>query len=273
MSVIRIERLDDSALDDYRNVSDAELLRRRNLFVAEGRLVVRQLLSSGHHVVSLLLNEPSLASLEADVGPALADIPVYVCPTAELAEIVGFNLHRGCMALAARPPDRDPLDVTRAAALLLVLENVTDADNVGSAIRNAAAFGVDGVLMSACCDPLYRKSVRTSIGHVLEMPYARVSNVDAEMAALKGHGFTLVALTPHEDATPLPDFAASPASRGKIAVLAGNEHAGLSARACALADLRVRIPIKSGVDSLNVATAIAIALDRLTNRSRSNVIP
>jgi tRNA G18 (ribose-2'-O)-methylase SpoU len=265
MPVIRIEHVEDSRLDDYRNVSDAELLRQRKLFVGEGRLVVRRLLSGGHHVVSLLVNEPSFNSLHADFARALDGIPVYVCPTAELAEIVGFKLHRGCLALAERPAERDVSAITRDATLLLLLEGVTDADNVGSAFRNAAAFGVDAVLLHACCDPLYRKAVRTSIGYVLQMPYARLPSFVAEITALKSAGFRVIALTPGGDAIPLSEFARSPSPRGNIAVLVGGEAEGLSAQAQAAADVRVRIPMHRGVDSLNLATALGIALDRLTN--------
>lgn len=265
MAVIRIEQVEDPRLDDYRNVSDAELLRQRKLFVGEGRLVVRRLLSSGHPVVSLLLNEPSFKSLEADFREAFDDIPVYICPTAELAEIVGFNFHRGCLALAQRHGEAAVADITHDAALLLVLEGVTDADNVGSAFRNAAAFGVDAVLLSASCDPLYRKAVRTSMGHVLQMPYARVTNLASELTALKSAGFTVLALTPAAHATPIFEFARSSSAGGKIAVLAGSELDGLSTQAMAIADACVRIPMHRGVDSLNLATAIAVALARLTN--------
>ena len=265
MSVIRVEQIEDARLDDYRNVSDAELLRRSNLFVAEGRLVVRRLLSSRHDLVSLLLNEASFVSLEGDFRRQFEEIPVYVGSTEALAGIVGFNLHRGCLALAHRPAGAQVADVMRDAALLLVLEGVTDPDNVGSAFRNAAAFGVDGVLLMSCCDPLYRKAVRTSMGHVLQMPHASLIDLGSAMAALKSAGFTVVALTPAADAPPVADFVRSRPFGGKIVVLAGNEADGLSADALAAADARVRIPMRDGVDSLNLSTAIGVALDRLTN--------
>jgi tRNA G18 (ribose-2'-O)-methylase SpoU len=266
MPVIHVERIEDPRLDDYRNVSDAELLRRRDLFVAEGRLVVRRLLSSGQHPVSLLLNEPSFKSLEPEFGDAFQDVPVYIASPSTLAGIVGFNFHRGCLALARRPADADAAEVARGATLLLVLEGVTDPDNVGSAFRNAAAFGADGVLLSGCSDPFYRKAVRTSMGHVLQMPHARVADLGKAMAALGAAGFTVVALTPADDATPLADFADARGSTAQIAVLAGNEGEGLSAEAEASADARVRIPMRRGVDSLNLSTAIGIALSRLTEK-------
>jgi tRNA G18 (ribose-2'-O)-methylase SpoU len=266
MPVIHIERIDDPRLDDYRNVSDPELLRRSDLFVGEGRLVVRRLLSSGHGAVSLLLNEASFKHLEGDFQGAFERIPVYVGSTPLLAGIVGFNFHRGCLALARRPTAASLEDVTRDARLLLVLQGVTDPDNVGSAFRNAAAFGADGVLLNSCSDPLYRKAVRTSVGHVLQMSYAHIGNLTGAMAALKSAGFTVVALTPAADATPLADCARALAPVERIALLAGGEADGLSAGALAAADARARIPMHRGVDSLNLSTAIGIALDRLSEK-------
>ena len=125
-------------------------------------------------------------------------MPIYVCETEEFAAITGFNLHRGCLALAERPDVRAFEEVTRAADLLLVLEGVTDADNVGSAFRNAAAFGASVLLSETCCDPLYRKAIRTSMGSVLRMPYARLEHWPRDLATLKSDGFTLVALTPRD---------------------------------------------------------------------------
>jgi tRNA G18 (ribose-2'-O)-methylase SpoU len=265
MPVVRIDQLEDSRLDDYRNVSDAELLRRRGLFVGEGRLVARRLLRSPHRVVSLLVNEASFKSLEDEVEGVIDDLPVYVCSTAELAGIVGFNLHRGCLALAERPPDREPGGMLAGARRLLVLEGVTDADNVGGAFRNAAAFGVDGVLLSACCDPLYRKAVRTSMGSVLEMPYARLKDWPGDVERLKAEGFTVVALTPSEHAVDISDFLRRRPAPGKVALLVGSEVSGLRPEALSLANVCVRIPMHRGVDSLNLATASGIAMYALAS--------
>jgi tRNA G18 (ribose-2'-O)-methylase SpoU len=260
MRLIRIEQLQDPRLDDYRNVPDAELIRRRRLFVGEGRLVVRRLLAGGHRVVSLLLNEPSFSSLEPELAALPDSIPVYVGSTAELADIVGFNLHRGCLALAERPADRGVLEVAAEARLLLALDGVTDADNVGSAFRNAAAFGVSGVLLRACCDPLYRKAVRTSMGAVLQVPYARADDWVRHLTTLKASGFTLVALTPRMDAEDISAFAGMKPHPEKLLLLVGSETAGLSAETIATADRCVRIPMRGGIDSLNLATATGIAL-------------
>ena len=137
MPVIRVERFDDPRLAEYRNVSDAELLRRRNRFVAEGRLVVERLLATGHPVHSFLLNDASFRALEPLIARLAADVPVYVCDTDGFAALTGFNLHRGCLALAERPQQLTVSDVVHGDDVLLVLEGVTDADNVGSAFRNA----------------------------------------------------------------------------------------------------------------------------------------
>ena len=262
--MIRVDRVDDPRLAEYRSVSDGELLRRRNLFVAEGRLIVARLLESGHRVESLLVNEASFRALEPLLSRVLPHIPVYVCQTDEFTAITGFNLHRGCLALAERPIAKTFDDVVRCAELLLVLEAVTDADNVGSAFRNAAAFGASVLLSGACCDPLYRKAIRTSMGGVLRTPYARMTDWPRDLAALKSDGFTLVALTPRTDAIDLATCVkGQPLQR--MAVLVGSEGPGLTAEAEAMADVCVRIPISAEVDSLNLATATGIALYYFTN--------
>lgn len=264
MPVIQVDRFDDPRLAEYRNVSDGELLRRRNRFVAEGRLVVGRLLDSGQRVDSLLVNEASFRALEALLSRVPEDVPVYVCDTDEFAAITGFNLHRGCLALAERPRGRAFGDVVHTADLLLVLEGVTDADNVGGAFRNAAAFGASVLLSEACCDPLYRKAIRTSMGSVLRTPYARAADWPRDLAALKAEGFTLVALTPRDDAIDLPTCAKRQ-PRQRMALLVGSEGPGLTAAAEAMADVCVRIPISAEVDSLNLATATGIALYYFTN--------
>lgn len=264
MAVIRVDRVDDPRLAEYRSVSDAELLRRRNRFVAEGRLVVERLVASGHHVHSFLLNNASFRALEALIARLAADVPVYVCETDEFAALTGFNLHRGCLALAERPRPLTVSDVVRGADLLLVLEGVTDADNVGSAFRNAAAFGASVILSEACCDPLYRKAIRTSMGAALRIPYARMNEWPTELDALKTAGFTIVALTPRDDAVDLAVCARRQPGQ-KLALLVGSEGPGLTSDAAAIADVRVRIAINADVDSLNLATATGIALYHFTS--------
>ena len=263
MPIVRVDRFDDPRLADYRSVSDGELLRRRNRFVAEGRLIVGRLLETGHRVESLLVNEASHRALAASLTCLAHDVPIYVCDTDAFAAITGFNLHRGCLALAERPLDRSLEDVVRLRDLVLVLEAVTDPDNVGSAFRNAAAFGASVVLSDACCDPLYRKAIRTSMGSVLRTPYARLREWPRGLVDVKEAGFTIVALTPRQDAIDLPRYVRR--SRRRMALLVGSEGPGLTAAAEAMADACVRIPMRADVDSLNLATATGIALYHLTN--------
>jgi tRNA G18 (ribose-2'-O)-methylase SpoU len=264
MPIFRIERFDDARLANYTRVSDAELLRRRNRFVAEGRLVVSRLLDSGHRLESILVNDASFRALESALASVAQEVPVYICDANAFAAITGFNFHRGCLALAERPRDRPLADVLRHSDLLLVLEAVTDADNVGSAFRNAAAFGAGVVLSETCCDPLYRKAVRTSMGGVLHTPYARAGGWPGELAALKRAGFTIVALTPRQDAVDLEGYPRRRQGQ-RVALLVGSEGPGLTPAADALADVRVRIPIRTTVDSLNLATATGIALHHFAN--------
>ena len=239
-------------------MSDGELLRRRKRFVAEGRLVVERLLDSRHRVESVLLNDTSFQALETQLRHLPPDTPIYICRTDDFTAITGFNLHRGCLALAERPADRPIGDLLQAADLLLVLEGVSDADNVGSAFRNAAAFGASVVLSETCCDPFYRKAIRTSMGSVLRTPFVRVTDLPRELTALKNAGFTIVALTPRDAAM---DLTACVRRRGqRLALLVGSEGPGLTREAESTADVRVRIPMRAGVDSLNLATAAAIAL-------------
>jgi tRNA G18 (ribose-2'-O)-methylase SpoU len=267
MRVIRVERFDDPRLADYRNVSDGQLLRRRNCFVAEGRAVVGRLLDAGGRVESLLVNDASYRALENAISRLLPpDIPVYVSDAEQFTMITGFNLHRGCLALAERPVERTFEEVIRQARLLLVLEGVTDADNVGSAFRNAAAFGASVALTETCCDPLYRKAIRTSMGSVLLTPYARIRDWRRDLATLKREGFALVALTPREDAINLATYPrGTPGER--IALLIGSEGPGLTEAAYVAADACVRIPIRAEVDSLNLATAAGIALHHFADPS------
>jgi tRNA G18 (ribose-2'-O)-methylase SpoU len=264
MNTVRIDRADDPRIADYRGVSDGALMRRRNLFVAEGRLVVERVIACGYPVVSLLVNEASHRALSSSLDELPPDVPVYVCDPDAFAPITGFNLHRGCVALAGRPADRAPADVIEGCDLLLILEAVTDADNVGSAFRNAAAFGAHVLLSPACCDPLYRKAIRTSMGAVLRTPYARLTHWPADLGVVKKHDFTVIALTPREHAIAL----SSCPPHQRVALLVGSEGPGLTVAAEEVADLRVRIPMQTGVDSLNLATATGIALHHFAGVSR-----
>jgi tRNA G18 (ribose-2'-O)-methylase SpoU len=250
----------DSRVDDYRDLSAAD--RRpdrpggRGLVIAEGVLVVRRLLDSPYPVRSLLGVPRRLAELEPDVA-GLA-VPAYAADADTMAAVVGFHLNRGVLAVAGRaaPPDLDRL--LRTARVVAVLEGVNDHENLGSLFRNAAALGVDAVLLGPrCADPLYRRSVRVSMGHVLRVPFAELpGRWPAGLDLLRVAGLRVAALTPGPDSVPLT---AAAVGSERVALLLGAEGPGLSAEALAAADVRVRIPMAPGVDSLNVATAAAVA--------------
>ncbi len=261
----RIDHTDPCAAA-YRAVSDAALARREGLFVAEGRFVVGRLIEDGRfRVDSVLLNEASLAALEAVIATLPPDTPVYLASADEFSFIAGFNVHRGCLALAERPRESQVAEVVHRARRLVVLEEVANADNVGGIFRNAAAFNVDAVILSpGTCDPLYRKAIRTSMAAAFRVPYARAVQWPAELSHLRSIGFTIVALTPRGASEDLETFALMPRP-ARLALVVGAEDDGLSDRALDLSDHRVRIPMSSAVDSLNLAVAAGIVLARLSD--------
>jgi tRNA G18 (ribose-2'-O)-methylase SpoU len=264
MPIIHVDGASDPRIALYRDVTDAVLLREHGLFVAEGRLVVRRLLAeSRFDALSVLVTDPARAWLAPALGERPA-IDVYVAPQAVLNEVAGFNIHRGCLALGRRrPPGMRPAIATTPARVV-VLEAVSNADNVGGIFRSAAAFGVAAVLLApGCCDPLYRKAIRTSIGATLVVEFAQVASVCHATDDLRAAGFVVAALTPAADAMPIDEAAETLAVLPRVAVVAGAEGDGLSPAALACADVRARIPMSSGVDSLNVNVAVGIALERL----------
>src|SRR5438067_403106 len=197
MAFDRIDSASDPRLADYRGVSDSELLRSRNLFIAEGRIVVTRLIEDGRWTLrSVLVSAAAKRDLEPMLSVIAAQAPVLVCAATDFLGITGHDIHRGCLALVERPPAVS-LDATLAGTrLAVVLEGVSNADNVGGVFRNAAAFGADVVMLSpTCCDPLYRKAVRTSMGATLRVPFVQLSEWPAALQHLRAAGFQLVALT------------------------------------------------------------------------------
>ncbi len=250
----------DPRVADYRDLKDAAR-RRVGSFIAESELVIRRLLGSRHAVTSLLLTPQRRDRLRADLP---SGVPVFVAEQPVLDALVGFPLHRGALALAERGPLPPVASVLEGARVVLALEDVVDPDNVGSVFRHVAGFGADAVLLSPHAgDPLYRKAVRSSMGWSLHVPWTRVGEGEWPriLDHLRADGWRIVATTPAAPAVELWRLGLGADQR--VVVLLGSEHAGLSTAGLAAADVRVRIPMAPGVDSLNVATTAALVLYEL----------
>ncbi|GAA4897989.1 RNA methyltransferase [Stackebrandtia albiflava] len=255
---------DDPRLDDYRALTDLALRTRfeppNGLFIAEGELVVRRALRAGYRMRSLLVDAKRIDQL-ADLAPPGA--PSYAASPAVLEAVTGFHVHRGVLASFHRTPPTAPEEVLAQSRRLLILEDVNNHTNIGAIFRSAAALGIDGVLLSpTCADPLYRRSIRVSMGEVFALPYARLSPWPSALDTVRRAGFTVLALTPDPDATPIQRL--TDAQRERPALLFGAEGAGLTGEVLDTADVAVRIPMHRGVDSLNVAAAAAVACFALT---------
>jgi tRNA G18 (ribose-2'-O)-methylase SpoU len=259
--IIAIDSPDDPRLELYRGASEPELLRDHAGFIAEGRLVVRRLLADSYmRTRSILVTAAGLESIRDVLAKAPPDLPVFVASQPVVEAVTGFNIHRGCLAVGDRPSPADPAAILDREGPVLVLEQVSNPDNVGGVFRNAVALGGSAVLLSpGCGDPLYRKTIRTSMGASLVLPFASVDDWPRGLEALRAAGLHLVALTPSAAAVDIDD-AATALRRRRIALLLGNEGYGLTRPVLARADAHVRIPMRAGIDSLNVAAASAIAL-------------
>jgi tRNA G18 (ribose-2'-O)-methylase SpoU len=259
--------IDDAAdprLRDFRNLADAAMLTSCGLFIAEGRLVVERLLTeSPLEPRAVLVTEAAARAL----GPVLAgrpDLDVYVVPLALMEPLTGFNIHRGCLATARRPPSRSVDEVLASGARrVLVLEGVSNPDNLGGLFRTARAFGVQAVVLGpGCGDPLYRKAVRVSCGAALVLPFASTPDWPGALHAFARHAIPLLALTPRGDQT-LEAREALHVRGSPLAVMVGAEGPGLSTAALKAADHTVRIDIDPRSDSLNVTVAAGIVLHAL----------
>jgi tRNA G18 (ribose-2'-O)-methylase SpoU len=260
--VTPVTSLDDPRIADYQLVTDPAALLRAGLFVAEGRLVVRRLLESPRFRTQSVLVSPTAYMALADVLERVEpQCGIYVVEQALMSAVAGFHVHRGCLALAVRPPvtryGESPIPAQ--ARRLLVLEGVNNPDNVGGVFRSAAAFGVEIVVLGpGCGDPWYRKAIRTSMAATLQVPFVdATAEWPRALVALRAAGVRLVALTPAAGAGTIDRL---PRGLPRVAVLVGTEGAGLSMEALAAADDRVRIPMRDGVDSLNLTVAASIAM-------------
>lgn len=265
MPVGRITSIDDPRLAPFLRIDDGELRRREGVFLAEGRLVVRRLLADRRYVVrAVLLTDAAYDALK-DVVALCADVPVHVIPLPWMEPVTGFNLHRGCLAVAERPRPRDWTDCADASRAL-VLEGIGNPDNVGGLFRTAHALGADAVFVGpGTGDPFYRKALRVSCGAALAVPFATVASLPEVLSDLIRRGTEVWAMTPAADAVPLIE--ACRRRPPKLALLFGAEGPGLTAQAVAAASHRVRIPVNPAADSLNVTVAAGIALAALDNFS------
>jgi tRNA G18 (ribose-2'-O)-methylase SpoU len=276
--VIEIQDASDPRLADYTRLTDISLRTRleaeHGLFIAEGAKVIGRAIAAGYPVRSMLVARSKASGLTTLAGEA--DLPAYVVPDEVAERLTGYRVHRGALAAMGRVPLPAVTDLLSSAARVVVLEDLVDHGNVGAIFRCAAALGVDAVILSPrCADPLYRRSVKVSMGAVFAIPYARMTQWYDGLGELRSAGFTLLALTPQEEAIPIAE-ALSALGRGgghggrgaRAAMLLGTEGDGLSSRWLREADAAVRIPMSpgaraAGVDSLNVVAAAAIACSLL----------
>ena len=270
-----IDSVGDPRLADYTRLTDVSLRTHleaeHGLFIAEGSKVISRAVAAGYPVRSVLLGHGRLADLAA-LGLHGLDVPVYVVPDEVAEGITGYRVHRGALASLGRKPLPAVSAVIGSARRIVVLEDLVDHGNVGAIFRCAAALGVDAVVLSPrCADPLYRRSVKVSMGAVFAIPYARMTDWYDGLSSLRKAGFRVLALTPDERATPISSALSDTDGAGRVALLLGTEGDGLSSRWLREADEAVRIPMSlaargAGVDSLNVVAAAAIACHLLAAR-------
>lgn len=272
MAIIEVSSPDDPRLADYVGLTDVALRSRsepeKGLFIAESTSVIERALEAGHRPRSFLMEskwlEPMLPLLDTVGAGESGEVPVYVGDREMLRSITGFTVHRGALSAMHRPRLPSVHDVIGGIGtsdeepfLVLILESIVDHTNVGAIFRSAAALGADAVLVTPqCADPLYRRSVRVSMGTVFQVPWTRIDPWPDGLAALREQGFTIAALALTDDAVPLDQFV--PGER--TALVLGTEGDGISDRGLEAADVHVRIPMAGGVDSLNVAAASAVAV-------------
>jgi tRNA G18 (ribose-2'-O)-methylase SpoU len=259
--VVDVDDPADPRLDDFRDLNSIDrrpdLPSGKGLVIAEGVLVVQRMLASRFRPRAMLGTDRRLRELASDLDGTQA--PYYRATAEVMAEVIGFHLNRGVLAAAPRPDELTVDDVLDGARTVAVLEGVNDHENLGAIFRNAAGLGVDAVVFgTGCADPLYRRAVRVSMGHVLLVPYAWATAWLADLKILRDNGFRLLALTPAAGAATLSEAMATVAG-DRAAILVGAEGPGLTETAMRASDVRVRIPMSRGTDSLNVATAAALA--------------
>lgn len=264
VGTMHLEHVTDAAdprLADYRNLTDTALRRvqepQGGLYIAESAKVIERAIAAGHVPRSVLVQQRWVAGIAEIIGGT--DTPVYVVPDEVAEAVTGYAVHRGALASMHRPSLPTLAEILSDARLVLVLEDLIEHTNVGSAFRAAAGLGADAVLVSPrCADPLYRRSVKVSTGTVFQVPWTRIGEWTDTATQLHAAGFEIAALALSDDAVPLEDYAGKRPE--KLALVMGTEGDGLSRTALDVADTVVTIPMHAGVDSLNVASAAAVAL-------------
>lgn len=265
-TIIQSAGIDDERLRDYLQLRDVNLRKRleseRGIYLAEGEKVVRRALEAGHRAESFLMAPRWVESL-ADVLET-TDAPCYVLDESTIETLTGFHVHRGALAAIERP-EPTPVDaILDTADRIVVVEDVMDHTNIGAIFRSAAALDAEAVLLSPrCADPLYRRSIKVAMGAVFTLPYARFDDWASGPDLLTRRGFTTIALTLAEGAV---DLRSVPFER-RVALLLGSEGHGLSDRWTQEADHRAVIPMRAGIDSLNVAAATAVACYEVFGRA------
>ena len=268
-SVMALAQAPEQALRYYTQLTDVKLRSAMEpqwgIYIAESSKVIRRALSAGHQPVSFLMSEKWADDL-ADVLRAHPDTPAYVGSEELLEQVTGFHLHRGALAAMARPAPQPLEQLLRGASRVAILEDIVDHTNVGAIFRSAAALNVDAVLVTPrCADPLYRRSIRVSMGTVFQVPWARLESWPDNLQTLHKLGFKSAALALEEDSLTLEELSAR--RDEKLALILGTEGHGLSFRTLAACDDTVMIPMSHGVDSLNVAAASAVAFWETRPRS------
>ena len=251
----------DPRIAEYVSLTDVALRTRHEpesgIYIAESAEVIRRAIDAGHRPRSILMQSNWLERM-SDLVDESVDVDVYVGEPAVLEEITGFHVHRGALAAMHRPSLPTLTSVTQRARRLVILEDIVDHTNVGAIFRSAAGLGMDGVLVTPrCADPLYRRSVRVSMGTVFQVPWTRIEPWPEQLNELSSRGFTTIALDPDaSDAVDLGEFTGQAPDR--CAFILGTEGPGLAPPTVSAADVRVRIPMTHGVDSLNVGAAAAV---------------
>lgn len=268
--ILHVENLDDARLDEYLRLSEAHLRMRTDvengLYIAESTTVVTRAINAGHVPRSFLLAEKHLEQLIEEFN-RFPEVPIFVGDDQQLQNLVGFHLHRGAMASMNRPDPLDLDEVLRTSSRIAILEDIADHTNLGAIIRSASGLGVDAVLLTPkCVDPWYRRSARVSMGTVFDLPWVRLGSWPQDIATLREHGYTLLAMELADDAVALNEVQIT--ADKKFAMILGNEGRGVTEQTLQAVDQTVMIPMHREVSSLNVGAASAIAFWHLCSAPR-----